>query len=338
MKERFAGALVGFGAVAEHAHLPAYRRDRRFRLCAAVEPDAHRRALARARLGPETRLFPDLGSLLDAWRPDFLDVSAPPASHAAAIERAAQAGIHVLVEKPLARTLAEAERVLEATRRAGTVLVTVHNWHHAPAFRALRAAVAAGVVGVPLELCFVTERSQPAGGVGSWRLDAKAAGGGILVDHGWHSLYLARALFGGADPLAVSARLERRRWAAASVEDTAECRVRFVGGARAELRLTWASERRRTEVRLRGSEGELRLADGGLSLVARGREESWPVGPDAPDDSWHARWYPPILDAFAEALAKPARADANRREAELCQRVIDGAYRSSARGGAEVAV
>lgn len=336
MSERFAGALVGFGAVAEHAHLPAYRSHPRLALRAVVEPDAHRRARARERLGGEVRLFPDLASLLGEWRPAFLDVAAPPAGHADAIARAAEAGVHVLVEKPLARTLAEAQRALEATRRAGTVLVTVHNWHYSPAVRAARAAVAAGAVGIPREVSFVTERRQPAGGAGSWRLDVKTAGGGILVDHGWHQLYLARRLLGGADPLGVCARVERRRWHAASVEDTAECQVRFDGGARAELRLSWASERRRTLVTLRGSAGELRLEDGALLRVSQGREESWPAPPDAPDDSWHASWFPPVLDAFAEALACPERAAENRREAELCQRMIDAAYRSSAQGGAEV--
>jgi predicted dehydrogenase len=338
VREHRIGALVGFGAVAEHAHLPAYRRDPRFELRAVVEPDAHRRELARERLGPRVRLFPDLGSLLADGRPDFLDVSAPPAAHAAAIERAAEAGVHVLVEKPLARSLAEAQRALEATRRASSVLVTVHNWHHAPAFRALRSAVAAGAVGVPREVCFVTERSQPAGGAASWRLDAKTAGGGILVDHGWHQLYLARALLGDADPLGVSARVERRRWLAASVEDTATCRVRFAGDLRAELQLSWAAQRRRTEVLLRGSAGELRLVDGSLTLLARGREEPWPVEPDSPDDSWHAAWFPGVLDVFAEALERPERAEASRIEAELCQRLIDAAYRSSAQAGREVAL
>ena len=338
MSERLAGALVGFGAVAEHAHLPAYRGDSRLGLRAVVEPDAHRRARARARLGREVRLFPDLGSLLAEWRPDFLDVASPPAAHAETIARAAAAGVHVLVEKPLARTLAEAGRALEATRRAGTVLFTVHNWHHAPAFRAARAALAGGAVGTPLEVSFLTERPEPAGGAASWRLDLKSAGGGILMDHGWHPLYLARALLGGVDPLSVCARVERRRWRAASVEDTAECQMSFQGEARADLRLSWAAARRRTRVVLRGSAGGLRIEDGAVTWVQPGREEPWPVEPDAADDSWHASWFPPVLRRFAEALARPERADENRREAELCQRAIDAAYRSSARGGVEVSL
>ena len=112
----------------------------------------------------------------------------------------------------------------------------------------------------------------------------------------------------------------------------------FAGGAHAELHLTWASERRCTQLAVRGSEGELRLSDGALVRVSNGREEPWPVAPDAHDDSWHAAWFPPVLDAFAGALAQPERASENRREAELCQRVIDAAYRSSAQAGVEVAL
>jgi hypothetical protein len=62
------------------------------------------------------------------------------------------------------------------------------------------------------------------------------------------------------------------------------------------------------------------------------------VDDDAPDDSYHATWFPRILDAFAEAMEDPKAAAANLREARLGQTVIDAAYRSGAKGGAPVDV
>jgi len=333
------GALVGFGGVARQGHLPAYLRDARFEIQAVVDPEPSARACAAELLGESVRLYARLAECLSAERLDFVDVAAPPCDHLAAIEQAAAAGVHVLVEKPLALTLEEAGRAQRAALRAGVALRVVHNWHHAPAFRAARQALEAGAIGAPDEIEFVTERTQPAGGGGpSWRLDAKIAGGGILVDHGWHQLYLAQALLGGSEPQSVRAAIECRRWTQGSVEDTAQVRVRYRRGARARLLLTWAAPERRTSVTVRGDEGSLRIEAGAVRVEARGSERPWPSEPDAPDDSYHATWFPAELEAFAAAIGEPSRAAANQREALLCQAVIHAAYRSGERAGAEVDV
>jgi predicted dehydrogenase len=340
MRSVLRGALVGFGGVAEHGHLPAYLRDPRFEICAVVDPERAARQRATRATGDRIRPHASLEACLASERLDFVDIASPPSAHLEAIERAAEAGLHILVEKPLSLTLEEAVRVQQSARRAGVALSVVHNWHHAPPFRAARAALEEGAIGTPLEVEFVTERTQPAGGgTESWRLDASVAGGGILVDHGWHQLYLARALLGGSDPRSVRASTERRRWRSCSVEDTARVRVGYLGGGRAEMRLTWAAPHRRTLVTVRGESGTLRVEGGRVVVASRGEpERPWPVERDAPDDSYHASWFPGVLDAFADAVREPTSAAANQREALLCQAVIDAAYRSSERAGTEVAV
>lgn len=333
------GALVGFGGVAEHGHLAGLRRHGGFAITSVAEPDAARRARARDVLGPDLRVYGSLRELLAAERPVFVDVATPPALHAEAAADAIIARCHVLVEKPLAVSFAQAESLLAASQRAGVALVTVHNWHYAPAFRAARAAIAAGAVGRPQRIEFLTERTQPAGGSGSWRLDALQAGGGILMDHGWHQLYLACALLGAGSPQSVRATTARRRWTQGTVEDTAEGTVYFAGGVEARLVLSWAAAARRTRVTLEGDEATLVIEGAGVRLRPRaGSERDWPVEPDAPDDSYHAAWFPPLLDLFAAALASPASAAPNRQEARTCQAVIDAAYRSAAHGGDPVAL
>jgi predicted dehydrogenase len=340
MSSALRGALVGFGGVAEKGHLPGCLRDPRFEICAVVDPAQAARERAARTSGDRVRAYASLAACLASERLDFVDIATPPSEHLQAIESATAAGLHVLVEKPLALTLEDAVRVQNAAHRAEVALTVVHNWHHAPHFRAAREALEAGAIGTPFEVEFVTERTEPAGGGGqSWRLDAKIAGGGILVDHGWHQLYLARALLGGRDPLSVQAVTERRRWTTYSVEDTASVRVSYRGGARARLRLTWAAPRRRTLVTIHGESGILRVESGGVVVAARGEpERPWPVERDAPDDSYHASWFPRVLDAFASAVREPDSALANQREALLCQAVIDAAYRSAERTGAQVAV
>ena len=340
MSSALRGALIGFGGVAEQGHLPGYLRDPRFEICAVVDPDQAALERAARASGQRIRPYSSLAACLSSERLDFVDIATPPSEHLEAIERATGAGLHVLVEKPLALTFEEALQVERAARRGEVALTVVHNWHHAPAFRATREALAGGAIGAPDEVEFLTERTEPAGGgAQSWRLDAKIAGGGILVDHGWHQLYLARALLGGRDPRSVRAATERRRWRACSVEDTAEVQVCYRGGARAVLRLTWAAPCRRTLVTIRGESGSLRVENGGVVVAVRGEpERPWPSERDAPDDSYHASWFPGVLDTFADAVREPATATANQREALLCQAVIDAAYRSAERNGAEITV
>ncbi len=334
------GALVGFGGVAEHGHLPGYAAHGGFRIHSVAEPVAAGRERAVAALGDAARVHPDLEGCLSAGGIEFVDVCAPPAYHLPAIECAAAAGLHVLVEKPLALGPEEARRALAACEAAGTALVVVHNWHHAPVFRAALDAIAQGAIGAPHEVEFITERTEPASGGGaSWRLDQKIAGGGILVDHGWHQLYVARALLGGAEPERVRARIETRRWHDASVEDTADAEVEYAGGGLARLRLTWAGGTRRTEVIVRGEGGEIRIEGSGVRVQpTSGEPRDWPVEPDAPDDSYHATWFPRVLELFEAALTDRAAGVDNAREALLNQATIAAAYRSGEAGGEPVEV
>lgn len=331
--EPIEGALAGFGGVAENGHVPGFRQHAGFAIASVAEPDPSRRARAREVLGPKVRLYGSLRELLASEQPAFVDVAVPPALHSEAIAEAIIARRHVLAEKPLATTLADAERLLAAAQRAGVALVTAHNWHHAPAFRAAREATKAGAIGRPRRIEFVTERTEPAGGPASWRLDRSLAGGGILMDHGWHQIYLACALLDAGAPRSVRATTARRRFTQASVEDTATVALHFTGDVEARLTLTWAASERRTAVRLTGDEGALEIDGADVRIEAAGGVRSWPVAPAAPDDSWHATWFPPVLDLFAATLAAPATAAANRLEARTCQAVIDAAYRSAARAG-----
>jgi predicted dehydrogenase len=189
-------------------------------------------------------------------------------------------------------------------------------------------------VGRPRRIEFVTERTEPAGGPSSWRLDAKKAGGGILMDHGWHQLYLSFALLGAGPPRSVRCTTGRVRWKDATVEDTAAATVSFDAGVEARLKLSWAADARRTLVTLEGDEASLSIE--GTRVRVRtpgGAERDWPVAADAPDDSYHAAWFPPLLDVLSAAVASPANAAENRQEARTCQAVIDAAYRSAVRNG-----
>jgi predicted dehydrogenase len=99
------------------------------------------------------------------------------------------AGRHVLVEKPIARSLEEADTIIAAARRAGAVLMVGENFHFMPAFRHVRAVVDAGALGELREMHLVARGFRRSTG---WRAAAAAAGGGALIDGGIHYVHNLR--------------------------------------------------------------------------------------------------------------------------------------------------
>ena len=323
----YKGAIVGCGAVACQAHVPAWRTASAFQIVAAVDPSPARRAHVQTLL-PEVRCYADLETLLVREDVDFLDVCTPPALHEAGIVQACAHGLHVLCEKPLTLTAPSMQRIMAAATAANVLVFAVHNWKYAPIFRALKRLLNEGVIGTPSAVEFTTLRTQPAGTTG-WRLDPQMAGGGILLDHGWHAFYLLLFLL-DAPPQTIAATIERRLFLSAEVEDTVTCDVTFPQ-TRARIHLTWAASQRRNLVVVRGERGEIWLDD--ARLVVRQpphavREIVFPEALSA--GSTHPDWFAAMLPDFHAELANQAQRGHSFHEAATCLRLTLLAYRSAA--------
>lgn len=339
------GAIIGFGNVAEHGHVPGWLAAEGFAIVAVADPAAERRAAAAAAL-PGVALYEDYNRLLAQERLDFVDIASPPAFHAAAVSAAAERGLHVLCEKPLTTTRADYLPVRRAVTIAGTVLQPVHNWRCSEAFAVARSVLRDGQLGPLQRIRFETHRNGWAAGGDDWRAKPAIAGGGILVDHGWHTFYLLLGLAAGGQvdsqtamarstPRYVAARTERRRYVDASVEDTAVCEIGFddlVG----EIELTWAATERRTRWQLRGERGSLTIEDDQVRLVVEGaptivRTMSMSLS----RGSHHPEWFPGVI-AGLDAEIRGVQRGAGQREAEWCLALLSHAYDSAATGGRRI--
>src|SRR5713101_6064513 len=212
------GAMIGFGNVAVHGHLPGWLARRDARIVAVTDAEPARQAEWAARL-PASRWYDSTPALLADDELDFVDICTPPSSHAALIREALDRGRHVLCEKPLVPSLDELRRLTERAALTGRVLHTVHNWHHAPIVQQTWELLADGAIGQVTHASWQTLRTRPAlttGGADNWRVDPRVAGGGVLTDHGWHVCYIVPAWL-GARPTTVAARLETRRHTAFEV-------------------------------------------------------------------------------------------------------------------------
>ncbi|GAB4097603.1 Gfo/Idh/MocA family oxidoreductase [Brachybacterium horti] len=229
----------------------------------------------------------------DHWPggPDAVVVTSANAHHKELVLEAARRGAHVLCEKPLATTVADAEEMVAACREAGTVLMTAFPVHFSPAVQALRAAVADGTLGEVIGLTGTNNGKLPAGR--DWFTDPELAGGGALVDHTVHLAQILDSLFG--EPESVRAVTNRILWSDSAGEKGLAAEtgglvsLTYPGGVLATIDCSWSQP-----------------ADaptwGGLTLQAVGTGGQLEIDAFAQHVGGPGRWLPFGTDLDAELL------------------------------------
>jgi predicted dehydrogenase len=189
--------VLGCGRVFERFHLPAIDRTPGVALAAAADPAPGRLAWAEVR-SPRPALGASLDQLLAGPRLDAILILSPPESHAELAIRALEAGLHVLVEKPMALTAAEGRRMSDAARRTGRRLQVGHTRRFREPYRRLhtrlRSVDGAPAVAAEFDLAFSTTGWNAHSGF----LGDEARGGGPVDDVLSHEVDLLSWLFGKA--------------------------------------------------------------------------------------------------------------------------------------------
>lgn len=301
-------ALIGFGSIARHGHLPWYLRQQAVNLAAVVEPTLPGRAAAHSLL-PHVPVFRDIDDMLKSLPVTFVDITAQPAAHCDLILKAAAAGINVICEKPFVTSMNALRRIEEVRRSAGPIIAACHNWYFAPPIRRALELVAAGGIGAPQTICFVAHRSAPATGAEHWKptwRQFRSEGGGILSDLGYHGFYLA-SRFLQAAPISVSAKSTQVGNNADDAERTASVQLDYGEGRLAELTLSWVSAVRQTSLQVSGSSGTIRVEGETLCLETDGEKDHHEQFESLTADSWHSAWIGDTLDWFIDALKSGSR-------------------------------
>ncbi|QJX00568.1 Gfo/Idh/MocA family protein [Frigoriglobus tundricola] len=220
-------ALVGCGKVAS-IHAAALRSLPDVEFVAVCDVSADRADAFATRYG--VRPFTDLGAMLRDARQDVLIIGTPHPLHAEAAVQAAEAGVHVLVEKPLAANLADCDAMLAAARKSGITFGVISQRRFYEPVQRMKRAIDEGKIGAPALGVFIQYSWRDAAYYRSdpWRGKWDTEGGGVLVNQSPHQLDILLWLMGPA--LEVSGYWANLNHPTVEVDDTAVASVRFKNG------------------------------------------------------------------------------------------------------------
>ena len=255
---------------------------------------------------------------------DAVYVATPVRVHAEQAIAAADAGKHVLCEKPMAMTVAECDRIIAACRANRVRLGVAYYRHFYPVITRIKQVIASGEIGEPtvVQVDAFEYFNPPADHPRAWFVRKQEAGGGPMFDFGCHRLEVLLNLFG---PLERVASLLTNAAFAREVEDTAVALLQFGRGACATVTVTHAACEPRDTLRIFGTRGSIHVntLNSGAMRVTIGsdaREERHP-----PAANLHA----PLVDDFVDAVTTgrdPAvGGDVGRTVAWLEEQIYAGA-------------
>lgn len=256
--------IVGSGGIAYQHALGWNAFPQSARIVAIAEIDADRAmAFSERHTGGSAKVFGSLDEMLANEDIDVVDICLPHHLHTDAVIASAHAGKAILCEKPLCTTLADARRAKAAIDETGVTFMSAHNQLFQPSLIEARRLLATGTLGRPFIMRSIeafqsrsfdphsSAESVPGGDQKGWRTNIKHAGGGELLDTGYHSTYRLLALAGDDRPIEVTGILSRFLLAGWPTEDTGQVTVRFASGAVGEILTSWALDvegRRQFEV------------------------------------------------------------------------------------------
>ncbi|HEU5014194.1 MAG TPA: Gfo/Idh/MocA family oxidoreductase [Roseiflexaceae bacterium] len=250
------------------------------------------------------RVYPGYDALLADV--DVVDICTPTHTHAELALMAAKAGKHIVCEKPLARTVAEAQQVVAACAQAGVTLLVAHVLRFSPEYALAKARVDANEIGRPAALRLARGSYQPQKPAGNWFLDEEKSGG-IMLDFMIHDLDYARWIAGEVE--SVFAKSIGTTAPGAPV-DHAMALLKHRSGAMTHVAASWAypPPTFRTSLEIAGDAGLIAFTSPSTEPIeALLRVESATVSDVAlPDSALSESPYTAQIKSFYETLAHAA--------------------------------
>ncbi|WP_297082057.1 Gfo/Idh/MocA family protein [uncultured Demequina sp.] len=331
-------AIVGTGAIA-HAHAESLAQIPAGELVAVTDRDPESARAFSTRFGGV--VYGTLEELLETEQPDVVHICTPPGVHAPQAVAAMEAGAHVVCEKPAALSLAELDRMIDASERTGRRLAIVFQQRTGTAAAHVKDLLDSGALGRPLVgVCQTLWFRDQAYFDVPWRGNWATEGGGPTLGHAIHQIDLLAYLLGEWESVRADLwRLDRET----GTEDASTATVTFDSGAVASVVTSAVSPREVSAIRIDTERATVTVEH----LYGHGHDH-WCItpAPGVPEDEV-ARWALPSIEepsghvpllreiyaALAAGTALPHLASDPARSFEI----VTAVYSSAARDGACVA-
>ena len=314
--------LIGCGDISRKRVAPALRDLTNCKLI-AVNRANFDRAESFAKEFGALRWYRDWQEILKDQELEAIYIATPVHLHASQAIAAAEAGKHVLCEKPMALSVEECDRIVAACDANNVKLGVAYYRHFYPVINRIQEALRSGEIGKSVVIQvnaferFNPEPSNPR----RWLTERDLSGGGPMFDFGCHRIEVLIDLFGQIkETVAVVGNVVFDR----EVEDTAIALFRFENGTQAVLSVTHAASEPQDTLAIFGSEGSIdiaRLNDGRIRLkTSEGeREENHPP---------HSNLHQPLIDDFTEAVLNNRNPRVDGRLGREVTRVEEEIYRN----------
>lgn len=266
--------LIGSGFIAKQKHLPAWERlGSKAHVVAICDPrTAEAEELARVHHIP--KVYGDFHEMLKAERLDAVDICSPPRTHAELAIRSLEAGVHTLIEKPMAISTEECDRIIAASNKTGHKICVAHSDLFYPSFLKARALLKRGAIGefqgmrifLSTPVDYITSKPD------HW---AHKLPGGVIGETGPHIVYMALAFINPIRDVRVQARKQLTQFPWSPYEDY---RVELIGDhSSCSVALTYSTNRWAVQLDLWGSTGHMKFDLETQTIVLHGRPDLKPV-------------------------------------------------------------
>jgi predicted dehydrogenase len=261
------------------------------------------------------RVTTDWNEIVEATDVDAAVVATPNALHAPQSVALLRAGKHVIVEKPMATSVAECDEMIDASRASGALLMVAHCWRFRDEVLAMRERVASGELGE-----VVKTRGYGAHatwGPEGWFVDPALAGGGALVDMGVHAIDTARFLLGDPTPNRVCAAIGTR-YGTYQVDDDGVLLITWSNGTNSVVESGW------WQPHVGGLEADTEV------YGTKGYARIWDSEPPSEDYKHDTQpMYSAQMTEFLDAIAEGRQPRPSGEDGRVVMQVVEDAYRSA---------
>ena len=312
--------IVGCGQMGRW-HLNAYAANPRAEVVAFADSNPATASSFAAEHGG--RFYGSHREMLAQERLDAVSVCTIPVTHREIVVDALRAGLHVLCEKPLASSVADAAVMRDVATASGRLMATAFKFRFFEEVQKARDLVRSNALGpvVRARLMFGGHLDM----AGTWYARPELSGGGVLMDNGPHAFDLVRFLFGEVEAVSATTAVHQLM----DVEDTALISCELRRGGTATLDLSWQMPvPSATYLEIYGQHGTALLDSGGISY----RLETWPEWKRVPNTRGIHAAFGQHIDHFIAAVGGDPSLAVTPDDGWQSQLLIAAAYRSAERG------